>query len=271
MSRTAGRFGRAERAGEGPAQEPGSLSLLRRRAAAIWRLDRRPSGPGETPDISTDPYRQSSLDPPTWRGRLHGAMVLPAVAGGAWLAAVTPGAGARTVVALYAASVVAMFAVSAAFHLRRWDDRGWLRMRRWDHTAIFVLIAGSYGAIMGLGVPGWPRTWLVGAAVALCGAGTAVRWLRLHPRYRLMTALFLATGGVSLVAFWQILRGLGALGTAILLVGCAVYGGGALALGLRRPNPWPGRFEYHEVWHLNVVVAVGCQYWVVACVVVPSL
>ena len=271
MSRPAARFGRAESVGEEPDRAPGSLSLLRRRAAAIWRLDRRPWGPGGTPDISTDPYRQSALDPPAWRGRLHGAMVLPAVAGGAWLVAVTPGAGARTVVALYATGVVAMFAVSAAFHLRRWDDEGWLRMRRWDHTAIFALIAGSYGAIMGLGVPGWPRTWLVGAAVALCAAGIAVRWLLLHPPFRLMTALFLATGGVSLVAISQILRGLGALGTAIVLAGCAVYGAGALALGLRRPNPWPGRFEYHEVWHLNVVVAVGCQYWVVAGVVVPSL
>lgn len=271
MSRRAARFRHGLDAGEGPDEASGSLSLLWRRAAAIWRLDRRLSGPGEIPDISEDPYRLSSLDPPTWRGRLHAAMVLPAVAGGAWLVAVTPGAGNRAVVALYATSVVATFAVSAAFHLRRWDDVGWLRMRRWDHTAIFVLIAGSYGAIMGLGVPGWPRTWLVAAAVALCAAGIAVRWLLLHPPYRLMTALFLATGGVSLVAILQILRGLGALGTAVVLVGCAVYGAGALALGLRRPNPWPGRFEYHEVWHLNVVVAVGCQYWAVAGVVVPSL
>ena len=108
-------------------------------------------------------------------------MLPPAVAGGAWLVATTPGVGARAVVALYATSVVMMFAVSAAFHLRRWSDEGWLRMRRWDHTAIFVLIAGSYGAIMGLGVPGWPRTWLVGAAVVLCALGIAVRWLLLHP------------------------------------------------------------------------------------------
>ena len=265
------RFGHGVSAGEPPDREPGAAALLWRRAASIWGLDRRPAGPGGVPDISGDPYRQSSLDPPTWRGRLHGAMVPPAVAAGAWLVATTPGAGARATVALYATSVVAMFATSAAFHLRRWDDRGWLRMRRWDHTAIFVLIAGSYGAIMGLGVPGWPRTWLVGVAVALCAAGIAVRWLILHPPFRLMTGLFLATGGVSLIAIRQILRGLGVAGTSVVLVGCAVYAVGAMSLGLRRPNPWPGRFGYHEVWHLNVAVAVGCQYWVVACVVVPSL
>ncbi len=254
-----------------PDQELGSLPLLWRRAASLWRLDRRPVDPEGLPDISEDPYRRSSLDPPSWRGRLHAAMFLPAVAGGAWLVATTPGAGARAVVALYATSVVAMFAVSATFHLRRWSDEGWLRMRRWDHTAIFALIAGSYGAIMGLGVPGWPRTWLVGAAVVLCALGIAVRWLLLHPPFRLMTTLFMATGGASLIAIRQILRGLGVLGTTVVLVGCAIYGLGALALGLRRPNPWPGRFEYHEVWHLNVIVALGCQYWVVACVVVPSL
>ncbi len=254
-----------------PDQELGSLPLLWRRAASLWRLDRRPVDPEGLPDISEDPYRRSSLDPPSWRGRLHAAMFLPAVAGGAWLVATTPGAGARAVVALYATSVVAMFAVSATFHLRRWSDEGWLRMRRWDHTAIFALIAGSYGAIMGLGVPGWPRTWLVGAAVVLCALGIAVRWLLLHPPFRLMTTLFMATGGASLIAIRQILRVLGVLGTTVVLVGCAICGLGALALGLRRPNPWPGRFEYHEVWHLNVIVALGCQYWVVACVVVPSL
>lgn len=271
MSRAAARSDRGVTPHGRPGRGSGLLPLLWRRAASIWRPDRRAAAPEGIPDLSEDPYRLSSLDPPAWRGWLHGAMVLPAVAAGVWLVAATPGVGARAVVALYAAGVVTMFAVSAAFHLRRWSDEGWLRMRRWDHTAIFILIAASYGAIMGLGVPGWPRTWLVGAAVVLCAGGIAVRWLLLHPPFRLMTTLFLATGGASLIAIRQILRGLDVLGTTVVLVGCAVYGLGALALGLLRPNPWPARFGYHEVWHLNVTIAVGCQYWVVACVVVPSL
>ena len=271
MFRRAARFRRGGALDALSDRAQGALRLLWRRCAAIWRPDRRGAASGAIPDISADPYRLSSLDPPSWRGRLHAAMVPPAAAGGAWLVAATPGTANRAVVALYARSVLAMFAVSAVFHLRRWDDAGWLRMRRWDHTLIFALIAASYGAIMGLGVPGWPRTWLVGAAVTLCGAGIAVRWLLLHPPFRLMTMLFVATGGVSLIAIVPILRGLGRLGTAVVLGGCAVYFLGALALGLRRPNPWPGRFGYHEVWHLNVVVAVGCQYWVVAAVVVPAL
>ncbi len=226
---------------------------------------------GGTPDLSDDPYRQSSLNPPSWRGRMHVAMILPAVAGGTWLVTVTPGAGARTVVALYAASIVVMFAVSGTFHLGRWSDREWLRMRRWDHIAIFGLIAASYGAIMGLGVPGWPRRWLLGAVLAVCALGVVLRWRTLQPRFRLMTGVFMAIGAVSVVAIGPILEGLGVLGTVVVYVGCVFFGLGALALGLRRPNPWPGRFEYHEVWHLNVIIAVGCQYWVMASVVVPSL
>ena len=198
-------------------------------------------------------------------------MILPAVAAGIWLVITTPGTGARTVVALYAASVAGMFVVSANFHLRSWDDAGWLRMRRWDHTAIFALIAGSYGAIMGLGVAGWPQTWLVGAALGLCALGIAVRWLMLHPPLGLMTGLFMLTGGISMLAIRPILRDLGTLGTTVVLVGCAFYGLGALALGLGRPNPWPRHFGYHEVWHLNVIIGTGCEYWVVAYVVVPSL
>jgi|GEM_PF-57705 len=231
----------------------------------------RATGRVPIPDISGDPYRRSSLNPPSWRGRKHAAMVLPAIAGGIWLIVVTPGAGNRAVIAVYAASLIGMFTVSAAFHLRRWGDVDWLRMRRWDHSAIYALIAGSYGAIMGLGVSGWPRTWLVGAAVGLCAVGIAVRWLVLHPKFGVMTTLFLLTGGISMLAIRQILDGLGVVGTIVVLVGCAFYGLGALALGLRRPNPWPGHFGYHEVWHLNVIVGSGCQFWVVACVVVPSL
>ncbi len=226
---------------------------------------------GHTPDISEDPYRQSALDPPSWRGRKHAAMVIPAVAGGVWLVVVTPGVGSRVVIALYAASLVAMFGVSASFHLRTWSDADWLRMRRLDHSAIYLLIAGSYGAIMGLGVPGWPRTWLVGIAVGLCAVGIAGRWLLVHPPFGLMTTLFLATGGVSMIAIREILDALGVVGTIVVLVGCAFYGFGALALGLRRPNPWPGHFGYHEVWHLNVIAGAGCQFWVVAYVVVPAL
>ena len=202
---------------------------------------------------------------------MHAAMIAPAVAGGAWLVGITPGTGARTVVALYATSVVAMFTVSATFHLRRWSDAEWLRMRRWDHVAIYVLIAGSYGAIMGLGVPGWPRTWLVGIALGLCAVGIAVRWLLFDPPFRLMTTLYMVTGAVSLLAIGSMLRSLGTLGTTVCLVGCVFYGLGALALGLRKPYPRARRFGYHEVWHLNVIIGTACEYWVVASVVVPSL
>ena len=240
-------------------------------AAAAGGLRPGSPQPAVARDLSADPYRLSALDPPRWRGRKHAAVVLPAVAAGVWLVAVTPGVAARAIVAVYAACLVGMFAISAVFHLRRWDDEQWLRMRRWDHYGIYALIAGSYGAIMGLGVPGWPRTWLVGVAVGLCVVGISVRRLMLHPPFGLMTSLFLLTGGVSMIAIVPILEGLGVLGTTVVLVGCACYGFGALALGLRRPNPWPGHFGYHEVWHLNVILGAGCHFWVVAFVVVPGL
>ena len=243
-----------------------TVSRVRDRAES-----RRPASRGPMPDISGDPFRQSSLNPPTWRGRLHAAMVLPAVVAGVLLVLATPGARPRVLVALYAGSVVAMFAVSAAFHLRRWGDRGWLLMRRVDHTAIYLLIAASYGAIMGLGVSGWAQTWLVGIALGLTALGIVVRWLVVHPPFGLMNSLFILTGGVSMLGIVPIWRGLGAVGTTVVLIGCGFYGLGALALGARRPNPLPGRFGYHEVWHLNVIAGTACEFCVVAFVIVPSL
>ena len=258
--------------GDGAPHESGGCSPARGRGGVRRRLaGRRAADREPLPDLSEDPYRLSSLDPPTWRGRMHAVLILPSVGAGIWLVVVTPGAGRRAVVALYAAGVVLALAVSAAFHLRRWSDEGWLRMRRWDHIAIFGLIAGSYGAVMGLGVTGAARDWVLGAALAMCALGAAMRWRSLHPRFRLMTSTYMLIGIVSLFAIRPILAGIGLLGTVVTFAGCGVFGLGALGLGLCRPNPWPGRFEYHEVWHLNVIIAVGCQYWVVAGVVVPAL
>ncbi len=241
-------------------------------SATVSRVRRRIGLRAAAPDLSGDPYRRSSRNPPTWRGRMHAAMIVPAAAAGVLVVQATPGARPRVVVGLYAGSVVVMFAVSALFHAGRvWGDRQWLRMRRMDHIAIFGLIAGSYGAIMGLGATGWAQTWLVGIALGVIGVGMVVRWMVLHPPFGLMTTLFLVTGGVSMLGIVSLWRGLGARGTIVVLVGCAFYGLGALALGARWPNPWPGRFGYHEVWHLNVIAGAVCEYYVVAFVVVPSL
>ena len=231
----------------------------------IWWLD-----PDRIPDLSGDPYRRSSLDPPAWRGRMHAAMILPALGAGAWLVASTPGGSDRIIVALYAASLVVLFTTSAFFHLRRWDDTGWLLMRRLDHLAILGLIAGSYGAIMALGVPSRPPGVLE-AGLAVCAAGALARWCLLHPGFGLMTGVFLAAGGVSMVGVVAILDDLGAVATAVVLIGCVFYGAGALALGARWPFRSARRFGYHEIWHLNVIVAAACHFWVAAAVVVPSL
>lgn len=201
---------------------------------------------------------------------MHAAMVLPALGAGAWLVTGTPAGRSRALVALYAASVLVAFTISAVFHRRRWDDTGWLRMRQLDHVAILGLIAGSYGGIMALGVPGRPAGVLAGG-LAVCAAGAVLRWYYVHPRFGMMTSVFIVAGGVSMIAFEAILGDLGQLGTVLVLVGCGFFGLGALALGARRPYPRARRFGYHEVWHLNVIIAVGCQYWVVASVVVPSL
>lgn len=270
MSDAAARSDDAGEPGVADQGRPGSPG--RRRGGPLRRPPgRRSAEAAPLPDLSDDPYRQSSLNPPSWRGRMHAALIPPAVAAGVWLVVVTPGAGKRAVIALYAVSVVVALAVSATFHLRQWSDEGWLRMRRLDHIAIFGLIAGSYGAVMGLGVAGGSRDWVLGAALGMCALGAAMRWRSLHPRFRLMTSTYMLIGIVSLFAIRPILAGIGLLGTVVTFAGCGVFGLGALALGLRRPNPCPGRFEYHEVWHLNVIIAVGCQYWVVAGVVVPSL
>ncbi|MEQ8718470.1 MAG: hemolysin III family protein [Acidimicrobiales bacterium] len=218
-------------------------------------------------DLSTDPYRIASLDPPSWRGRMHMFMVPVALVAAAVLVAATPGVGDRIAAAVYGLTLVNMFATSALFHRRRWGDVGWWRMRQLDHTAIYLFIAGSYTAIAGLGLDGWVRVFLLVAAWVGAGVGVLLRWLPFKPPFGMMNTLFLALGWASVIAMPAIWTQIGPTGAILIWVGGLFYTVGALLLGVRRPNPSQRHFGYHEVWHVNVTIAAALQFVAIATVV----
>ncbi len=188
-----------------------------------------------------------------------------------WLVVKAPPGGSRPVLAFYGWTILQMFVFSAVFHLRRWSDRGWALMRKIDHIGIFLLIGGSNGAIVGLGAEGSAQAWVPAAALGLIAVGIVVRLSMRHPPFGLMNSVFLIVGGVGLFAVPSILRNLGVLATVLIMIGAFLYVLGALCLGARRPNPWPGKFGYHEFWHLLVIASVALHYTVVARWILPRL
>jgi hemolysin III len=207
---------------------------------------------------------------PRLRGVFHQYAFFASLILGFLLVATAPTAAARFASAAFAASVAAMFGVSAVYHRVTWRPRPRAWMARLDHATIYLLIAGTYTPYALLALSG---TWRVVVLVAVWGGAAAaiglkVAWIT-APK-TLAAALAVALGWAGVAALPQLVDELGAAGTTLLLMGGVLYTAGAVVYAVRRPDPRPAVFGYHELFHALVVAGVGCHYASVAFFVVPN-
>lgn len=175
----------------------------------------------------------------------------------------------RACVSVYAASTTAMLGTSALFHRVRWSPAGRRRMRRADHSTIFLFIAGTYTAVAGLSLSGGWSALVLSLVWAGALAGITVRLAWMDAPKWAVAVPYVAVGWVALVAMPELLHALGGAGFTLLLAGGLLYTVGALAYSRKRPDPWPTVFGYHEIFHLLVVAAVVLHFWLVAGFVLP--
>lgn len=204
---------------------------------------------------------------PHLRGWLHLGMVPLSVVAAAVLLAVTRGSSARTAVLVFGITAVLLFATSAIYHRGRWDPRTEGVLKRLDHANIFLIIAGTHTPFAVLLLPeGQMRTllWVVWVG-AVAGVVFRVFWTG-APRW-LYTLVYVALGWVAvffLVPFW---RYGGPTVVSLIATGGLLYTLGALVYGLKRPNPSPRWFGFHEVFHAFTVVAFA-THWTAALLTV---
>lgn len=158
--------------------------------------------------------------------------------------------------ALFGFSSVMLFTASTLLHSIRTGPVAESWLRRFDHAAIFVLIAGSYTPILLMALrPNAPTLawWLFGVVwlLALAGVIFKVYWIT-APRW-LSTGLYLAMGWLVVIAIVPVARALGLSGMLLLGLGGLFYTVGAVIYGVKRPDPRPGVFGYHEIWHFFVL------------------
>jgi hemolysin III len=219
---------------------------------------------GEQARLAGDPSRR-----PLLRGWLHvGAFVAWLVAGPFLIAAGTD-AWATTVLALYVAGMLVMFGTSAAFHRLRWSAPAWRRMRRADHSAIFVGIACTTTAVGGLALQGWARVFLLVLVWAGAAAGITLRQFSLDAPQWVVALPYVVVGWCPLVVAPQLVRSLGWAGFWLMLAAGCTYTAGALVYAWKWPDPWPRVFGFHEVFHLCTLVGAGLFAYVVAFVALP--
>ena len=207
---------------------------------------------------------------PLLRGVSHQYAFFVAVALGIALVAATEGARARLSATVFATSVATMFGISALYHRVTWEPRARTWMRRLDHAAIYLLIAGTYTPFGLLVLEGaWAVTVL---AIVWAGAAAAIL-LKLAwtdaPKWVAAT-LGITLGWVGVVAMPKIWEVVGWGGVLLLIAGGLFYTGGALVYALRRPDPVPHVFGYHELFHALVIAAAACQYVAIAFFVLPA-
>jgi hemolysin III len=188
-----------------------------------------------------------------------------ALAGGVVLVRAAEGPRAAAGAAVYAAALTGLFAISALYHRPRWGDRARLLLRRIDHAAIFLLIAGTYTPIcLLLGDRGRVLLASVWAGAAM-GVALSIAWP--HAPKVLLAALCVALGWAVVPVLPALRAAIGPGGLALLLAGGLAYTAGAAVYATRRPDPFPRVFGYHEVFHALVIVAAVLHYAAVAGVV----
>jgi hemolysin III len=209
---------------------------------------------------------------PLLRGWSHVvAFIAVAVLGIVMLSMASASPGEQVLLVIYLAGTLLMFGVSSLYHRFRWQPRALSVIRRLDHSMIFLAIAGANTPIAAMALDGWQRPAVLATVWVGAFIGVALEWVPYEVPRPLFTAIYVIVGWSAALALPQLYRGLGPTGFGLVLGGGVLYTIGALVYALKRPDPWPTVFGYHEVFHLFTVAGAGCHLAAIAFIVVPMM
>jgi hemolysin III len=198
---------------------------------------------------------------PRFRGVLHLiAFPVSLVAGAVLVLGLADTAAERWGCLVYALASAELFGVSALYHRGHWDARTRALLRRLDHSNIFLMIAGTYTPICLALLDGTARTVVLTVVWvgALAGIVFRVAWLSAPPW--LYTPFYVALGWVAIGVLPALAREGGPGLVALILFGGLAYSAGGLVYALRRPDPAPATFGYHEIFHACTLAGYVCHY-----------
>ncbi len=204
---------------------------------------------------------------PKLRGWLHAGTFPFIVLAGLALVAATPTLRGRVGVAIFVGTACLLFGTSGLYHRGRWSPSTSKLLRRLDHANIFLIIAGTYTAFATtLLAPDQARTLLAIMWVsALAGVVFKVFWVG-APRW-LSTPIYIGLGWVAIFYVGPFYQAGGALVLALIVLGGVLYTLGGVVYGLRRPDPSPRWFGFHEIFHSFTIAAFASHFAAVVLVV----
>ena len=209
------------------------------------------------------------LSKPRWRGVSHLYGLFVATAAAFALVITAPAGVATFAAAVYAATLVGMFGASALYHRGNWSPPTARRLLQLDHTAIFLLIAGTYTPIALLAMDGTAQVVTLAAVWLVAAAGIAFEWMPIPAPRGYVTTVYMCLGWIGAFAFVPLYDTTGWPGVLLIAGGGLCYTVGAIVHAARRPDPWPETFGYHEIFHGFVILAAVMHYCAIAFLVLP--
>jgi hemolysin III len=214
--------------------------------------------------VTDAPDPHGPIARPRLRGVFHLWAFYASIVIGALLVAFAPEGRARLAAIVFALAVIGMFGASALHHRVTWKERGYRWSRRVDHAGIYVMIAGTYTPFALLVLDGTFSTVILAVVWGGALAAIVLKFLWVDAPKWLAAAIAIALGWVAVVVLPQMVSGVGWAATSLVLVGGLCYTAGGVVYAMRRPNPFPHVFGYHEIFHVLVIAAVCLQYAVIA-------
>jgi hemolysin III len=207
---------------------------------------------------------------PRLRGVSHLYAFFASLVAGTVLVATAPRGTATLCAAVYAFGISSMLGASALLHRGNWTADQDRILTKLDHTAIYLMIAGTYTPISLLVLSGPMRAFVFGVAWLGALVGIVLEWSWYVPPRGWVTTVYLTLGWVIVIAFPQLWTELG-VGPFLLIVGGGIaYTVGAIIHAARRPDPIPDVFGYHELFHVFVLAAVVLHFVAIAGFVLPA-
>jgi hemolysin III len=239
--------------------------------AADAMADVRDAAAGAMADARATAKEQIAKVKPRLRGVSHEYAFFVSLVLGAGLIVLAKGSEARLAVAIYAASLSALFGVSALYHRVDWQRpraRQW--MRRLDHTMIFFLIAGTVTPFALLVMNGPLATALLIAVWVGAIAGTVVELVWTSSPKWVSAIVYVGVGLIGAIGFPAIIAETGLTAGILIAGGGALYITGAVIYAAERPNPSPAVFGYHEIFHALVIAAAAAHFAAIALFALPG-
>ncbi len=204
-------------------------------------------------------------------GLTHGVAALAAVAGLGLLIWLARDSNPLVLAALavYGVTLILMFSASAGYHMVDARPAVMLFLRKLDHSAIYLLIAGTYTPVCLHYFDGFWRWGMVAVIWSLAVVGVAVKLFVIRAPRWLTAGVYLFMGWLSVSAAREIVTALPPAALVWLLLGGLFFTAGAVIYILKKPNPWPGVFGFHEVWHIFVILGAFSHFVMIAGWVAP--